>query len=77
MYAEIGLPVSGIDRLASAVRRAVERVLPWYDQANTDERHAKTEEIRVAAIAARKQAEVTERRIYAELDSYRRAADGL
>lgn len=77
MYAETVLPMPLVDRLTRLTRRAIERVLPWYDQGNTDARHAKTEEIRLAAIQARKQAEATERRVYAELDSYRRAADGL
>ena len=77
MYAQTAAVMPRVDRLTNAVRRAIERVLPWYDPANNEARHRKTEEIRLAAIEARKHAEVTERRVYTELDSYRRATDRL
>ena len=77
MYAQTASAMPRADRLTNAVRRAVERLLPWYDPENAEARHRRTEEIRLAAIRARQRAEITEQHVYAELDSYRRAAKRL
>lgn len=41
------------NQLVEAIRRAVERTLPWFDRADQDARAAKTERIRQRSIAAR------------------------
>jgi hypothetical protein len=42
-----------IDTLVNSARRAVERVLPWYDPADRQRRAKRTEQIHRRAIAAR------------------------
>jgi hypothetical protein len=54
-----------IDRSIGMIRRAIERMLPWYDRADRDRRARRTEQLHQRAIAARIRWEH-------DLDSYRR-----
>lgn len=48
-----------VPRLTTAIRRAIESVLPWYDPEDTTRRDERSERVRQRAIATRVRAEQT------------------